>query len=254
VNYVYTFDDLALERLSGLFESRIGESDGDSEQDFWDMLKLLLYLKSNGVLLDIGAGVGRVTAVAKGIVRETIALEPDRSRWRMCHQYCHQYPQCEVLCQTTTEYHNEHARKKFDLIIVSMVLQHLATNDCDKLLEEVAALLKPDGITLICTTHTLEEAKGFSFSGETEKYVSEQVFNDYAHSPAANKTKGIPVRRFSKSELLDQVARHLDQIYWRQCAYLNENGIKFYAPMLKVDPQKLRNVGRSQFVVARKRH
>ncbi len=251
--YVYTFDDKALDRLEALFESRIGDNTGDAEQDFWDMVRLLLYVKSKGALLDIGAGIGRLTAIAKDIIGEIVALEPDESRWVECHREHHLLPQCEVLCQTTTEYIHSNPGKMFDLIVISMVLQHLATTDCEKLLEEAATLLKPDGFVLIFTTHTLEETKGFSFSGDPQKYISEQIFNDYANSASSEKTKGIPVRRFSRSDFLDAIAQHLDSIYWRQCSYYNEHGVNFFAPILQVDAQKLKDVGRSQFVVARKR-
>ena len=253
MEYVYTFDDKALEKLDALFESRIGDNTGDSEEDFWDMARLLLCIKSKGALLDIGAGIGRLTSIAKGIIGEIVALEPDESRWIVCHREHHLLPQCEVLCQTTTEYLHNNPEKKFDLIVIAMVLQHLATTDCEKLLEETATLLNPDGIVLIFTTHTLEETKGFSFSGHPDKYVSEQTFNDYANSHSSDKTKGIPVRRFSRNELQDCVSRYLDLIYWRQCSYYNEHGAAFFAPILKVEAQKLKNIGRSQFVVARKR-
>ena len=188
----------------------------------------------------------------QGYYRRIVALEPDESRWIVCHREHHLPPQYEVLCQTTTEY-STNPEKEFDLIVIAMVLQHLATTDCEKLLEEMATLLKPDGIVLIFTTHTLEETKGFSFSGHPDKYVSEQTFNDYANSPSSDKTKGIPVRRFSRNELQDRVSRYLDPIYWRQCSYYNEHGVHFFAPILKVEAQKLKNIGRSQFVVARKR-
>jgi 2-polyprenyl-3-methyl-5-hydroxy-6-metoxy-1,4-benzoquinol methylase len=253
VEYIYTFDDKALDKLDALFESRIDDNTGDAEKDFWDMAKLLLCIKSKGAVLDIGAGIGRLTSIAKGIVREIVALEPDESRWILCHREHHQPPQCEVLCQTTTEYRRENPAKKFDLIVISMVLQHLATTDCEKLLEEAATLLHPDGLVLIFTTHSLEETKGFSLSGQADKYVSEQAFNDYANSASSDKTKGIPVRRFSKDELMGAVSRHLNPIYWRQCSYYNEHGVNFFAPILQVEPKKLENVGRSQFVVARNR-
>ena len=251
--YVYTFDDKSLDKLSHLFESRIDDNTGHAEKDFWDMAKLLLCIKSEGALLDIGAGIGRLTSIAKDTISEIVALEPDESRWIECHREHHQPPQCRVLCQTTTDYHSENPEKQFDVIVISMVLQHIATTDCEKLLKETATLLKPDGIVLIFTTHTPEETKGFSFSGHPDKYLSEQTFNDYAHSPFSEKTKGIPVRRFSRSELHDCVSRYLDPIYWRQCSYYNEHGMNFFASILKIDAQKLKNVGGSQFIVARKR-
>ena len=89
-------------------------------------------------------------------------------------------------------------------------------------------MLKPDGVGIIFTTHIVEDAKGFSFSQTTpdEAYVSEQQFNDYAED-YENQDKGIPVRRFTKAELLECLEPYLETLYWRQGSYYREDCAKY---------------------------
>lgn len=236
------------------FESRIGDNSGFHEQEHFENLEMLLAIKRNGACLDVGAGLGRVTAVAREIVAEVVALEPDEARWRDCHRAYHREPDCRVYRQTTGEYLQQNPDKRFDLIVVSMVIQHLSTDNCDRLLSEVATLLKPDGVAIIYTTHTLEKSKGFSFSGEpTRNFVPEDEFNAYTRLPHSAQTLGLPVRRFSKQDLLDVLGRaNLAPIYWRQTSYYRPERIDYFAWRLNVTPEELRSVGNSQFAIAQK--
>jgi len=122
-DYTYNAKDGDLKRFAENFASRVGDNSGPHEQDYLDMVKLLLSVKREGSLLDIGAGLGRVTTIAKDIIAETIALEPDRQRWQECHKTCHQPPRCRVLCQLTSEYIAENPGKTFDVIVIGMVIQ-----------------------------------------------------------------------------------------------------------------------------------
>jgi 16S rRNA A1518/A1519 N6-dimethyltransferase RsmA/KsgA/DIM1 with predicted DNA glycosylase/AP lyase activity len=80
-NYTYNFDDSALDSFNAIFENRIGGGSGSFEQDFFDTLDMLLAINRNGSCLDVGAGVGRITSVAREAVNNVVALEPDESRW-----------------------------------------------------------------------------------------------------------------------------------------------------------------------------
>jgi ubiquinone/menaquinone biosynthesis C-methylase UbiE len=252
-NYRYQFDDSALKRMAGNFESRIGVENENHEEDFFDMLRLLVALKAKGALMDVGAGIGRLTAQAKETVAEIVALEPDQERWQACYDSHHEEPGCLVLQQTTTEYIRNNPGKEFDLIIISMVLQHISTGDCLRLLSEIEALLKDDGIALIYTTHSLEETRGFSLSGDPEAmYMSEQDFNFYAESDPSEQKMGLPVRRISKSELMDVLPSGIKPIYWRQSSFYTKIGLENFSKQLKIAPEKLADVGKNQFLVVEK--
>jgi hypothetical protein len=158
-----------------------------------------------------------------------------------------------VLQQTTTEYIRNNPSKEFDLIIISMVLQHISTGDCLRLLSEIEALLKDDGIALIYTTHSLEETRGFSLSGDPEAmYMSEQDFNFYAESDPSEQKMGLPVRRISKSELMDVLPSGIKPIYWRQSSFYTKIGLENFSKQLKIAPEKLADVGKNQFLVVEK--
>jgi 2-polyprenyl-3-methyl-5-hydroxy-6-metoxy-1,4-benzoquinol methylase len=253
-DYTYHFDDSAIDRFNEILENRLGDSSGFHEQEFFDTLNLLLALNRDGSCLDVGAGVGRITSIARETVSDVVALEPDESRWSECHRSFHQKGSCEVLCQTTSQYIQSNPDKRFSLIVVSMVIQHLSTGATKGLMGDIEQLLMPNGTAIISTTHTIEAAKGFSFSGDPDRvYVEKEEFNAYASTPSSAQKNGLPVRRFSKEDLYEEVQTvGLQAILWRQTSYYKPNGAKFFANRLNVDAQDLKNVGNSQFVVVQK--
>ncbi|GAB5450765.1 MAG: hypothetical protein Hals2KO_10930 [Halioglobus sp.] len=254
--YVYHFDDSAMKRFSENFECRIGDNSGYHEQEHFDKLHMLFCMNRNGSMLDVGAGMGRITAVARDMVKEVVALEPDESRWADCHKAYHREPDCLVYNQSTDQYISENPGKRFNLIVVSMVLQHISTTLSRKLMSDVATLLEPDGVAIVFTTHTLEKSKGFSFSGDNERvYVPEAEFNQYAEAPPEDQHMGLPVRRFSKQDLIDTVeGADLEPIFWRQASYYRPEKVGFFAHRLNLEPEELMNVGNSQFVVVQRRN
>jgi ubiquinone/menaquinone biosynthesis C-methylase UbiE len=254
-DYTYQFDDSVMSRFSENFENRLGDNSGYHEQEHFDNLHMLFKMNHNGSMLDVGAGMGRISIMAKDIVSEVVALEPDESRWADCHKACHSEPDCLVFCQTTGEYIEKNPDKRFDLIIVSMVLQHLATKNCQQLVSDVYKLLDRDGVAVFYTTHTLEKSKGYSFSGDnTRAFVPESEFNQYADTHPSEQKMGLPVRRFSRQELIATVeAEDLEPIYWRQTSYYKPTKVGFFAARLKVDREELLSVGNSQFVVVTKK-
>ncbi|MEZ5569502.1 MAG: class I SAM-dependent methyltransferase [Halioglobus sp.] len=250
--YVYHFND-DLDRFSELFENRLGDRSGYHEQEFFDVLELVLALKRGGACIDVGAGMGRITARARELMTETVALEPDESRWRECHRACNSEPECLVLCQTTSEYLRDNPDRQFDLAVVSMVLQHVSSENCIHILGDIAKLLKPGGVAIVSTTHTLEACKGYSFTGDNNRvYVPEAEFNAYTQSPPAQQNLGLPVRRFSKQDFMDAVEPFLSPIYWGQTSFYRPVGLNFFSKRLQVAPEELENIGNTQFVVAQK--
>jgi len=255
-NYVYHSRDSDLDKFSKNFESRLGDSRSDHEADFFDIVRMIVSMKSQGSLLDIGAGLGRVVAASSELIAEVVALEPDQVRWSQCNKAYNNPPRCQIFCQTSGEYIQANPGKSFDVIVVSMVIQHISTRACQQLLEEAAQLLKPDGIAIIYTTHTLEETKGFSFSGDPsrEVYVDKHQFDEYAEAPPSQQSKGLPVRRFSKSDLMEAVSAFFEPVYWRQTSYYKRASLGIFAKRLQVEPEKLKDTGNSQFVVVKNLH
>ena len=64
---------------------------------------------------------------------------------------------------------------------------------------------------------------------------------------------GLPVRRFSKNDLISTVERAgMDPVFWRQTSYYRQDRVGFFAHRLQVAPEELQFVGNSQFIVVRK--
>jgi SAM-dependent methyltransferase len=252
--YEYKAKDSDLRGFADNFENRIGDGSGPHDREYFDMIKMLLAMKHEGSLLDIGAGLGRVTDFSRNLIAETIALEPDEERWQACHKSYHQPPTCQVIHQITSAYIADNPNKSFDVVVLGMVIQHLSTTSARALLAEVASLLKPDGVAIIFTTHTVDEARGFTYSlpGAGEIYVNEEDFNRYAddHSDGS---KGLPVHRFSKAELQDYLAPLFKTLYWRQISYYREDRAAQFEHRLQLEPGSLKNVGNSQFAVVKNR-
>ncbi len=251
--YKYNSKDRDLRGFADNFVNRVGDGSGLHDRDYFDMIKMLLAMKREGSLLDIGAGVGRVTEFSRGIIAETIALEPDEIRWQACHKAYHQEPGCKVICQLTSEYMAENPGKTFDVVILGMVIQHMSTSSVRNLLAEVASLLKPDGVAIIFTTHSVDAGRGSTYSHPRpdQIYISEEEFNRYADDHTDG-SKGLPVHRFSKAEFLDFLAPHFDTIYWRQTSYYHEDRVVNFENRLQLEPGTLKDVGNSQFAVVRK--
>jgi hypothetical protein len=114
--------------------------------------------------------------------------------------------------------------------------------------------MSPDGNAIISTTHAIDSCKGFSFSGDTNRvYIGQDEFDAYADKPSSEQSMGLPVRRFSKADLIAEVqVAGLQSILWRQTSYYNSKGAAFYAKRLGVGIDDLKDVGNSQFVVVQK--
>lgn len=251
--YKYHETDDSLDEWAKLFTNRLDAGDGDHEAEYLDVLKLLIAMNRNGSMLDIGAGLGRVTAMAAGQVKELVALEPDTDRYQSTYGLFHSPPSCCVYNAFSSEYIQNNPGKTFDVVVLGMVLQHVSTRVCKSLIKDTAQLVSETGVVIIATTHTVPKAEGFTYSNASaaETYVSEAEYNAYAD--ASECSKGIPVRRFSKRTLLDMVAPDFELILWRQFSYYRPESIPWFAKRLRVSEDSLVNVGDSQFVILRKK-
>ncbi len=252
-DYIYNADDDTMDEWAMNFTNRMGDGNGDHEIAYLDMLGLLIDLNRNGSMIDIGCGLGRITEIARGKISEIVALEPDHSRYQDCYQRFHSPPACQILNQMSSQYIGSNPEKHFDLVVLGMVIQHIATAACSKLIEDAAKLVRPSGVVIIATTLAPESLKGFSCSSEPEhSYLSLAEYNSYANNPQTQ-DRGIPVRRFSEQELKSEVSPYFEILQWTQFSYYRPDRIGWFCEMLKTDAQTLRDAGNSQFVVLRKR-
>lgn len=251
--YQYNADDKLMHKWALNFTNRMGDGTGDHEIAYLDMLNLLIELKRDGAMMDIGGGLGRVTEMATGKISEIVVLEPDLKRFEYCHRAFHDPPTIQVLNQLSSTYIRKNPEKKFDLVVLGMVIQHISTTACNDIIKDVARLLKADGVAIISTTLVPECAQGFSYSNTPhDAYVPREEFDRYAECSRIQ-DKGIPVRRFTEAELRSAVESDFDILQWTQFSYYRREKIAWFAKIFKTRVRDLQDVGNSQFVVVRRR-
>lgn len=251
--YVYQDKEATMPTLSAMLTSRMGDGSGDHEAGFLDRVNLIAAARSSGALIDIGCGRGRIAEAAADIVREVVALEPDPGRCNWTRELLADRDNVSVHQQMTGEYIADNPGKQFDVVVLSMVVQHLSTHNVTALINDIATLTCPGGLALISTTHALEKAKCFTYQHVEAARIDEQEFNAYADNPLSHDERGLPVHRFSRSEFEAIVPASFECIHWEQYSYYRPEFLERFARVHQVEPQDLANQGNSQFMVLKKR-
>ncbi len=250
--YVYQDKEEQMLKFEALLTSRIGDETGHHEAAHTDTIKLLASALSSGSMLDIGCGMGRMTEMAADIMAEVVALEPDVDRCNYARGLVADYATVSVLNQMTHEYMADNPGKQFDLVLLGMVLQHLSTNNCKKVLQDVVELTRPGGMAVVSTTHALEKARCFTYQHQPDARITEEEFNQYADDSHAQ-DKGLPVHRFSRSELEALIPDSFELVLWSQYSYYRQQYLRWFARVHQVEPEELIDIGNSQFVVLKKK-
>lgn len=241
--------------LSEKYTSRIGDGSGHHEEAFHNIVLLLAHACSDGSVADVGCGMGRTTHAIAPIVKELVSLEPDVTRWEYTRELVHNYRNVTVLNETTQDYISRHPHKQFDLIIVGMVLQHLPTKVTKAVMDDILALTKIGGIAVVSTTHALEKARCFSYQhvakGIPRPKISEDEFNRYA-AATDSQDKGLPVRRFSRSEFEAIIPYNFEIVSWGQYSYCRPEHLDYFAWLDGVAPHELADVGNSQYLILKR--
>ncbi len=253
-DYTYTGSDNELADWSRRYlTSRIGDGTGDHEEAYFNTLRLIMALRRGGSLLDIGAGFGRVVELATPMMQRVVALEPDIDRFRWTRDHYHKPPACTVLHQLSSDYLRNHPDARFDVVVISMVIQHTSTAVCDQLLRDAARLVQDDGVVVVSTTHAPQSASGYTYADALpeELYLPQETFDAYAADPLSQ-TRGVPVRRFSRAQLLACVEPCFELLHWEQFSWYRPERVPEVAERLQVPADELKDTGDSQFVVLRK--
>lgn len=250
--YVYNDDESMMPTLSAMLTSRMGDGTGKHEAAYLNTIELLINAFRAGSMIDIGCGMGRITQLGAGKIVELVALEPDAARCNWTRELVPDIPGVSVLELATSDFIAQNPDKTFDLSVLGMVLQHMPTNYCPGLMEDVATLTRPGGLAIISTTHALEKAKCFTYQDVSDARVSEEEFNAYASKTDAQ-DKGLPVHRFSRPELEALVPDSFEIAQWTQYSYFRPEFLQRFANVHQVEPEEIANVGNSQFLVLRKK-
>jgi SAM-dependent methyltransferase len=255
-DYTYNDNDLSMPALSEKFSSRIGDGSGYHEEAFHNIIELLAHAYSEGAMADVGCGMGRTTQTCAPIVKELVALEPDVKRWEYTRDLVQKHNNVAVLNETTQNYISRHPGKQFDLVVLGMVVQHLPTHVSKAVMKDILTLTRQGGMAVVSTTHALEKARCFTYQhiaqGEPRPKISEEEFNRYA-ADVSSQVNGLPVRRFSRSDLESIVPNGFEIVSWGQYSYCRPEFLDYFAWLDGVKPDELADVGNSQFLVLKRR-
>lgn len=242
--YTYRHDD-ALAAFDAGFTSRIGDGSGETEEAFHGALRQAACCKAGGRLLDVGSGFGRVVGMLQPFAGQLVGIEPDRGRFALCRDRNAGFRHVTILNGVASALPRTR-RDRFDLITVSMVLQNVSTAACRAILSDVRALLKPNGVALIATTHFPDHRFTTQRGGEA---LSRDAFDLYAGRNDAQE-HGLPVRlfdRFSFHEALDAAGLRFqsDQQFYYARPFMRAALAANYG----VPEAALENCGLSQFAL-----
>jgi SAM-dependent methyltransferase len=230
------------------FTSRIGDGAGDPEENYISTLKLVASCNAGKEFLEIGTGAGRIINIVMFDAKHIVGLEPDTEKFRECKNGFRNNDKVDVCNMTVAQYRVAFPDKKFDVITVSMLLQHVSTVACEEILREVCALLAPHGVAVIGTTHFFEERFLYQHSNVPS---SQNAFDAYAKN-SGDQPNGLPVRMFSKESLRGALERAaLEVVAWGQFSYVRPEKVEEFAHMYQIAPESLRDTGMSQYAVVR---
>jgi SAM-dependent methyltransferase len=248
-DYKYNANDDGLSEWVKNFTSRIGDGTGDIEETYLSKLKLIADLKRGQRFLDVGSGLGRIIELVRPSAGSLVGLEPDFFRFEDCYKHYHDGNRVQVMNTTTGEYKRAHPADRFDVVIVSMVLQHVSAATCDGILRDVRELLASDGVAIVATTHCYEER----FQAQTNPTPqTAEAFDRYADD-STNQQWGIPVRMFSRISFEGAILRAgLQIIDWGQFTYIRPERLSGWTALLGVPYEALENRGISQYAVLRR--
>jgi len=245
-DYTYHDSDPELEAWNRTFTSRVGNGTGDPEEDFLAVVKLIATCRTNAKCLDIGCGYGRFIEMICDSAESVVGLEPDLKRFLACCDSLRDRDRIQIVRATSHDFKIAHPETRFDIIIVSMVLQHVTTGICDQILADVRDLLVPKGVAVISTAQ--QHIERFVCQSNSTALTVEE-FNGYA-ADAFNQRWGLPIRNFSKRSFIDAIERaDLHIIHWGQFSYVRPEKLAWYAAMVNVPAAAIEDVGVSQYAV-----
>ncbi len=247
--YKYNASDEEISDYLRVFTSRIGDGTGDPEEEYLSLLKVIVACKANARYLDIGSGWGRIIDIVHPSAAVLVGLEPDPERFEHCFKTYHDGARTRIFNTSSLEFRTAYPQERFDVITLSMVLQHVATSVCDQILLDVRELLAPDGLAIIATTQQERERFIFQFD-KTIQTV--EAFDRYALA-SLDQPFGLPVRYFSKISFQQALERAgLQVVHWGQFSYIRPERLEGFAALSNTTPDAIRDVGDSQYAVVKR--
>ena len=165
-------------------------------------------------LLDIGCGDGRSTVPWALHFDRVTALEPSDEHVEAAATLFAAKNLNNVTLSKQCIQESSFAPDLFDMVLCSHVIQHMPTSDSAVILDAIYTLLRPGGIAVILTSHSMSNEDSFvleRFDETGQKTVTQVVPNEemfnrkFPFDPDA-----IPTHRFSISKMRGLMSRYCD--------------------------------------------
>jgi SAM-dependent methyltransferase len=148
------------------------------------------YLPVTGIVLDLGAGVGRDARYFAEQGLEVIAVEPAQEFLKLGQEYTKddsvqwlsdKLPELSKVCAL---------QLKFDLVLLSAVWMHIPTSQRNRAFRKIANLLKPNGVLVISLRHgaSTDEREMFGVSVSELTQLSRNYGLSVVNTQAAEDT------------------------------------------------------------------
>jgi SAM-dependent methyltransferase len=193
-------DCITVQMISALSDPR--RWDEEEREVLQGLRKELEQLAPPRLLLDVGAGTGRVTWSVSDLLASADLLEPDRDRAHEARTLAQRRtPTLQVGVYTTED---DVPGRPYDVVLLSHVIQHVVPAEADRLLTYCAARCRSDGIMYLATALATNENSQYRISTcrEDGSFAEEEVDVDrFIHDVRHPADDQLPARRFTVSEL-----------------------------------------------------
>ena len=175
-------------------------------------------------LLDLGCGTGRLFSVFYSYVESITGVEPDESRASEAVKEAEKIDdkKIKVLNGDISAVKD----KKFDVIVVSHVFQHIALESVVDIVSSLRNIIEDEGLLCITTTYSGSRkdilSLEYSKKGKREfKRISKKRFNKIVNTNTA-----LPVRKFSINTIKSILNNNNFTIQQKLCYHFKKEKIK----------------------------
>jgi ubiquinone/menaquinone biosynthesis C-methylase UbiE len=182
-----------------------------SEEYVFSFVDKILQSKTRENFLDLGCGQGRLTKRFDQFFKNIVAIDPDPIRLKIAQDFnddSSQLTNKKFICGDVNELNLP--TNHFDVILISHVIQHIHTDDVDKVLMKVYELLKPGGLLILTTSHSRDSDNRFIKTNKKkngrfrQKTITQNAYNSYI----TNQQGILPVHLFSITDLRKRLDKY----------------------------------------------
>lgn len=250
MQYVYCDTDPDIKNFNNNFYDLKSNND-DPEYDYIN--SILNNIINNTSIIEVGCGTNRLGNIIKknknDFVKEYIGLEPDKKRFNESKLF--ENNKFKYFNQYSSDYIKNNNNKKFDIVIVSQVIQHVSTKNAIEIIGDCEKLLKENGMLFLSTTQSPTEF--FSYGLKPNITDSKDNFDKYCSSN--NNDYGLPVHFFSREVLINYIQHfsNLVVLEWHQYAFIKKNSVGLLCSILHNNNHRIiKKNGQSQYVICKK--